>query len=153
MQCNKFGCLWDNYACENIEPLRRYRDRRESYHQSVDFTQLVLDRKFNTKVANRTWNPHMSFMLDKRILRDIITDLPRETSMTRCASNFAKSLKMSLRVVRRDGKIRILEILFVQIEISRLISRSTQNLSKMTSLKFRVGLCRSKAEFPTRNPQ
>jgi len=81
--CNKFECLWDNHDCDNIEPKwPKYRDGRESYHQSVDFTQLVLDRKFETKVTNRTWNPHMPFMLDKRILDDISTELPIETSLT-----------------------------------------------------------------------
>ena len=84
--CNKFECLWDNHDCDDIEPKwPKYRDGRESYHQSVDFTQLVLDRKFETKVTNRTWNPHMPFMLDKRILEDISTELPIETSLTRYA--------------------------------------------------------------------
>ena len=78
--------MWDNHDCDNIEPKwPKYRDGRESYHQSVDFTQLVLDRKFETKVTNRTWNPHMPFMLDKRILEDISTELPIETSLTRYA--------------------------------------------------------------------
>ena len=81
--CNKFECLWDNHDCDNIEPKWWDRDTRESYHQSVDFTQLVLDRKFETKVTNRTWNPHMPFMLDKRILEDISTEFPIETSLTR----------------------------------------------------------------------
>jgi len=83
VNCNKFECMWDNHDCDNIEPKwPKYRDGRESYHQSVDFTQLVLDRKFETKVTNRTWNPHMPFMLDKRILDDISTELPLETSLT-----------------------------------------------------------------------
>ena len=62
------------------------RDKRESYHQSVDYTQLVLDRKFygvGNGVANRTWNSHMPMMLDKRILEDIWKDFPLETNLTR----------------------------------------------------------------------
>ena len=81
--CNEFECFWDNHDCDNIEPKWWYRDGRESYHQSVDFTQLVLDRKFKTKVTNRTWNPHMPFMLDQRILEDITNEFPIETSLTR----------------------------------------------------------------------
>ena len=79
--CNSFECVWDNHDCDDIEPLKH--DKRESYHQSVDYTQLILDRKFKTGVGNRTWNSHMPFMMDKRILQDITTDLPIETSLTR----------------------------------------------------------------------
>ena len=83
--------MWDNLDCDDIEPKYPYfvgnRDKRESYHQSVDFTQLVLDRKFKTKVTNRTWNSHMPSILDKRILEDITTDLPFETSLTRYEIN------------------------------------------------------------------
>ena len=102
--CNKFECLWDNHDCDDIEPKwPKYRDGRESYHQSVDFTQLVLDRKFETKVTNRTWNPHMPFMLDKRILEDISTELPIETSLTRYASgpkNSCAEMSQSFRSLK-----------------------------------------------------
>ena len=83
MKCNQFPCMWDNHDCDDVEPYWRYRDQRESYHQSIDYTQLVLDRKFQTKVSNRTWNPHMPFIMDKRILKDITNDLPIETALTR----------------------------------------------------------------------
>ena len=91
-QCNKFECFWDGHDCDFIEPKNAYyRDRRESYHQSVDYTQLVLDRKFygpGNGVANRTWNSHMPMMLDKRILEDIWNDFPLETNLTRYSTHF-----------------------------------------------------------------
>ena len=83
MACNRFQCMWDNHDCDDIEPYDSYRDLRESFYQSVDYTQLVLDRKFGTKVSNRTMNPHMPIIIDKRILKDITDDFPVETALTR----------------------------------------------------------------------
>jgi len=55
----------------------------------VDYTQLVLDRKFNgygAGVTTRTWNSHMPTMFDKRILGHIWEDFPLETELTRLIS-------------------------------------------------------------------
>ena len=54
--------------------------------ESVDYTQLVLDRKFLGKgkgVDDRTWNSHMPMMHDKRIIEKIWEDFPLEAELTR----------------------------------------------------------------------
>ena len=53
---------------------------------SVDYTQLILDRKFygyGYGMENRTWNSHMPMMYDKRILENIWEDFPLEAQLTR----------------------------------------------------------------------
>lgn len=85
-KCNKFECFWDGHDCDDVQPLSAYYiDKRASYHQSVDYTQLVLDRKFKGKgkgVDDRTWNPHMPAMHDKRIIEKIWEDFPLEAELT-----------------------------------------------------------------------
>ena len=52
----------------------------------MDYTQLVLDRKFygyGKGVDSRTWNSHMPMMHDKRILAHIWEDFPLEAELTR----------------------------------------------------------------------
>jgi len=84
--CNKFECIWDGHDCDDILPLQAYYiDQRASYHQSVDYTQLILDRKFygyGYGMENRTWNSHMPMMYDKRILQNIWEDFPLEAQLT-----------------------------------------------------------------------
>lgn len=85
-ECNKFECFWDGHDCDDKEPKDNYyRDNRPSYHQSVDYTQLVLDRMFygeGNGVDNRTWNSHMPMMHDKRIIEKIWEDFPAEAEFT-----------------------------------------------------------------------
>lgn len=85
-ECNKFECFWDGHDCDYQRPKSNYYfDSRPAYHQSVDYTQLVLDRKYHKKgegVNNRTWNAHLPMMFDKDIISDIWTDFPLETNLT-----------------------------------------------------------------------
>jgi hypothetical protein len=77
-ECNNPQCLYDSGDCDDEED----NDPRDAYHKSVEFVNYLLDKKFNTRKVDRKWLPHMPFLIDKKIIKQIEFDFGPEMELT-----------------------------------------------------------------------
>jgi len=68
-ECNTLACLWDGDDCDGIAP-EGSQDKRSTFYQSVDFVNVLFERTLTEK-SERNWLPHVPFMFDIEIVKDM----------------------------------------------------------------------------------
>ena len=81
-QCNSLACLYDNGECDGIDNPDFELDRPSAFYESIDYTNILLNRKLGFKNRKREWVPHMPFMLSKSIISELQSKLEKEFNTT-----------------------------------------------------------------------
>ena len=72
-ECNLFACGYDDSDCDGIDNsiADEYQNSRELFYQSIDFTNILFQRKLNLKNKWRKWIPHYPFLFQKSIISQL----------------------------------------------------------------------------------
>ena len=72
-ECNLFACGYDDSDCDGVDNsiADEYQNSRELFYQSIDFTNILFQRKLNLRNKWRKWIPHYPFMFQKSIISQL----------------------------------------------------------------------------------
>lgn len=89
-ECNLLECLFDNGDCDG-EDNPDQPMTGEPFYRSIDFVNLLFNRKFNLDERHRQWIPHMPFLFSKSILKELHAIFAKEINLTSSHRTRAKN--------------------------------------------------------------